>query len=265
MKSLFYILAVLAIGAAGFFGWTARENYNQQIADREALILANQNLSENIATEEKNEEQAIAARTLALDEKAETEASLESAVSNEKELRRTLDEYVNDLEEVVAEEAQVDAGIDAIKQLFPGTDLDGVPAKFKEIEAKEKKLIADVEDLELFKTKLEGEVSKNGVDIVRVEGKVNESLDNVRRNTFQASVTAVDNQWNFVIIGAGAKAGLTADTKLLVVRGGRLVGKLSIHELEANRAVADIDPGSVKLGSSLRRGDQVILEKVVSN
>lgn len=265
MKSLFYILSVLAIGAAGFFGWTAKENYTKQIDDRNALISANTALSKNIKDKEDEKAKATDARALALDEEATGKAGLESAVSNEKELRRTLDEYASELEEVVAEEAKADNAIAAIKKLFPGIELDQVATKFKEMEADEKKLIAEVEDLELFQTKLKEDVAKNGVDIVRVEGKVEESVNNVRGNTFQATVTAVDNDWDFVILGAGEKSGLTADSKLLVVRGGRLVGKLSIYKLEANRTVADIVPGSVKAGSTLQRGDQVILEKVRSN
>ncbi len=265
MKSLFYLLSVVAIGAAGFFGWTAKENYTQQLSDRDDLITKNRQLSESIAEKEDEKGKATDARALALDEEAEKKAGLEAAASKEKEIRRTLDEYQSQLEEVVAEEATVDAGIQKVKDLFPDIELDEVAGKVKAMEENEKKLISELEDLELFKTKLTEEVARNGADLVRVEGKVAESISNIKGNTFQATVTAVDSRWDFVIIGAGEKSGLTPDTKLLVVRGGKLVGKLSIHQLEANRAVADIDPGSVKLGSSLRRGDQVILEKVRSN
>jgi hypothetical protein len=265
MKSLFYLLSVVAIGAAGFFGWTAKENYTQQLEDRNTLIEANDKLSKSITEEEARKAKSTDARALALDEKAETQAELDSAVSNEKVFQRTLDEFTAKLEEDQAEEEKVDMGITKIEELFPGIQLDEVAAKVQALKEAEKKLSSDVEDLELFKTKLTEDVAKNGSDIVRVTSKVEESVNNIKGNTFQASVTAVDHEWDFVIIGAGEKSGLTADTKLLVVRGGRLLGKLSIHQLEANRAVADIEPGSVKLGSRLRPGDQVILEKVRSN
>ena len=265
MKSLFYILSVLAIGAAGYFGWTARENYGQQLEDRNGLITQNDKLSKSIRDEEDKRSEVAEARTTALDEEAEKKAALESASAKEKEIRRTLAEYQSQLEEAVAAEKVVDNGIVKIKDLFPDIELEEVAGRLQQMEEQEKKLNAELEDLELFKTKLTEEIAKNGSEIVRVEGKVAESMDNIRGNTFQASVTAVDNRWDFVIIGAGEKSGLTPETKLLVVRGGKLIGKLSIHQLEANRAVADIDPGSVKVGSSLRPGDQVILEKVRAN
>jgi len=265
MKSLFYILSVVAIGAAGFFGWTAKENYVNQLADRDALIEQNTNLSKNITEKQKDKDAANEARALALDEEAQTKASLESAVSKEKELGRTLDDIAGDLEDVVAEEAQIDKSIELIKAKFPDIELEGVPAKYSEMVDKEKKLTAEAEDLALFKTKLDEEIAKNKADIVRVKGKVEESRNRVKGNTFQATVTAVDNNWDFVIIGAGEKSGLDTDSKLLVHRGGRFLGKLSVSKLEANRAVADVEPGSLRKGVTLRAGDQVILEKVRSN
>ena len=52
MKSLFYVLAVVAIIAAGFYGWKAKENYRTQLADRDTLIAANKILSKNIKEKE---------------------------------------------------------------------------------------------------------------------------------------------------------------------------------------------------------------------
>jgi len=265
MKSLFYFLALAAIGAAGFFGWTARENYNEQIVERDALILRNDELSKSIITEEENKVTSTQARELALKEEADMNAALESAVSKEGELRKTLDQFASELEEEQAEEEKVDEAIAKIEELFPGTPLDEVPVRYQELVDREKKLNVEISELSDFKGRLTEEVTKNGLEINRVDGKIKETFDNVRKNTFQATITAVDHKWDFVIIGAGEKSGLGPDTKLYVVRGGRLVGKLSIHELEANRAVADITPGSVKSGSTLRRGDQVILQKVTSN
>jgi len=265
MKTIFHALSVLAIGAAGFFGWTAKANFEEQLEDRNALQSQNANLSKNITEKISDKDAADKARTVALDEEATTKASLESAVANEKELKSTLDDITNDLEEVVAEEAQIDEAIDEIKKLFPDIELDQVQEKYDEMVDQEKKLTAELEDLELFKVKLGEDIAKNKADVVRVKQKVADSKERVRNNTFQATVTAVDSEWDFVVIGAGEKSGLTAESKLLVQRGGRLLGKLSVYKLEANRAIADIEPGSLRPGVVLRRGDQVILEKVRSN
>ena len=64
MKSIFYSLAIVAIAAAGFFGWTAKDNYEAKIKERDGLILDNRNLSDNIDRETTNRETALRLRTL---------------------------------------------------------------------------------------------------------------------------------------------------------------------------------------------------------
>ncbi|MDA7868072.1 hypothetical protein N9A62_03650, partial [Akkermansiaceae bacterium] len=117
----------------------------------------------------------------------------------------------------------------------------------------------------LVKKRLEDEVAKNLAETSRIVEKINQSIERVEGNTFQATIVAVDNDWNFVVIGAGEKSGLTGDSKLLIQRNGRLLGKLLISKLEPNSAVADVEPGSLKNGVALQPGDQVILESVRSN
>ena len=265
MKSIFYTLSVIAIGAAGYFGWEAKNNFDQQLDDRNTLIEKNKNLSTNIKQKEKDKEQSTDARDLSLNERAETKAGLEAAVSNEGGLKRTLDDIGTELETVVAEEAQIDKAIDEIKELFPDIELPEVPGKYNEMVDNEKKLVAQVEEAELIKTKLQESIAKNIADSKRIGGKIKEANDRVRGNTFQATVTGVDNDWNFVVIGAGENSVLTSDSTLLVQRGGRYLGKLSVQKIEANSAIADIVPGSLSVGVVLQRGDQVILEKVRSN
>ena len=101
MKSIFYTLSVIAIGAAGYFGWEAKNNFDQQLGDRNTLIGENQNLSKDIKQKEKDKEQSTDARDLSLNERAETKAGLEAAVSNEGGLKRTLDDIGTELETVV--------------------------------------------------------------------------------------------------------------------------------------------------------------------
>ncbi len=265
MKSIFYILSVVAIGAAGFFGWEAKSKFEEQLSVRNGLIEDNKRLSKDITQKEKDKEQSTAARDLAKDERAETKAGLEAAVSSEGGLNRTLETIGSELETAVGEEAQIDKAITQIEELFPGIQLEEVPVKYQEMVDNEKKLVSQVEEFELIKTKLQETIAKNIADAKRTGGKIQAANDRVRGNTFQATVTGVDNEWNFVVIGAGENSGLTADSTLLVQRGGRLLGKLSVHKLEANSAIADIVPGSLSVGAILQRGDQVILEKVRSN
>ena len=265
MKSIFYSLAIVAIAAAGFFGWTAKDNYEAKIKERDGLILDNRNLSDNIDRETTNKETATAAKDLALNEEAKAGAELEAAKSKATELASSLDAVSGELEVAAAEKKKIDDSIEALRGKFPGIELEEVPRVVKDMEANQKRLVGEEQDASLVKKRLEEDIAKNLAESSRIVEKINQSIKRVEGNTFQATIVAVDNDWNFVVIGAGEKSGLTGDSKLLIQRDGRLLGRLLISKLEPNTAVADVEPGSLRNGVALQAGDQVILESVSSN
>ena len=68
-------------------------------------------------------------------------------------------------------------------------------------------------------------------------------------------IIAVDPKWNFVVLDVGEKAGAKQRGILMVSREGRLVGKVRISSVQADRSVANIVPGW-QLGDMME-GDQV--------
>ncbi len=264
-ETLTYSIAIVAIAASGFFGWSAKEKYTKTTKERIILEGENKNLSLSISEKEDERETATQAKDLALDEQAKAGAELESAKSKGTEQANTLDAVSGDLEVAVAEKKKIDASMEALRGKFPGIELEEVPRVVKDMEANQKKLVGEEEDASLVKKRLEEDIAKNLAESSRIVEKINQSIKRVEGNTFQATIVAVDNDWNFVVIGAGEKSGLTGDSKLLIQRDGRLLGKLLISKLEPNTAVADVEPGSLRNGVALQAGDQVILESVSSN
>lgn len=265
MKPLFYVLAVLAIGASGYFGWEVNKKHEEKIVERNELITRNKNLSKDITEQEGKKADADAALKTAQGESALAEQGLKAAQAKFGEFERTRDEIAGLLEEAEAEQAEVDKVVASFEKLFPDTELDDVPRIHQELVDKQKKLTAEVEAQEDIKSRLESDVAKNKADIVRVSGKIAESKARVAANTFQATVTAVDNNWDMVSIGAGERSGLSIESRLLVMRGGRLLGKLDVSKVGANTAIADVVPKSLRPGVMLQPGDQVILEKTKAN
>jgi hypothetical protein len=58
----------------------------------------------------------------------------------------------------------------------------------------------------------------------------------------------------------GKQDGVSTDSRLLIKRGTQLVGKLNITQIENYQTVAEIDMKSLKKGSSVQPGDQVIFD-----
>ncbi len=121
-------------------------------------------------------------------------------------------------------------------------------------EAKKKEVAAEEE-------KVAG-VQKRLDDVVN---KIEDRRKNFERNSLTARVVAVNQDWGFVVIDAGKSTGLTEETKLIVVRGGQAVGKVSVMSVESGRSMASIVAGSETNGNFIMPGDRVILENLVQN
>ena len=264
-ETLTYSLAIVAIAVSGFLGWNAKEKYEAKVKDRIELQGQNKNLTASISKEETNRDTATEAKDLALDEASKAKAELEAAKGSGAEKAKTLESVSSNLEVAAAEKKKIDASMEALRGKFPGIELGEVHRVVKELEASQKKLVGEEEDASLVKKRLEEDIAKNLAESSRIAEKNLQSIKRVEGNTFQATIVAVDNDWNFVVIGAGEKSGLTGSSKLLIQRDGRLLGKLLISKLEPNTAVADVEPGSLRNGVALQAGDQVILESVSAN
>jgi len=266
MKNLFYILSVVAIGVAAFFGWQVKDSNAEKIERRDVLFAKNKKLTDNIEEQTENKKVATKTMNVARDDKNEAIAKLDKAKADAGALKRTLAEVEARQEEAAARINKVDKLVAEIKEQVPGDiRIEDVPGIVSDLREEEKSKNKALEELDLIRTKLKGEVTKLKDEIVRTSGKIADSKERVGNNDFEASVSAVNNEWGFLIIGAGEKSGLTGDSKLLVKRGGRFVGKVAISSLEANQAIAEVVPGSLGKGVVVQAGDRVILEDVRSN
>ena len=72
----------------------------------------------------------------------------------------------------------------------------------------------------------------------------------------KGTVLTVDPKWNFVVLDLGSDKGMLEGGVLMVHRNSKLVGKVRIKEVMANRSVANLMSGW-KLGD-IEEGDQVL-------
>jgi hypothetical protein len=92
-----------------------------------------------------------------------------------------------------------------------------------------------------------------------------ERSSRIGRNVMDAVVTAVNQDWGFLVIGAGSNSGFTPQTDLLVERDGRKIGRVRPSSIEATQTIAEIDLESLASGVRLQPGDRVILAQPVAN
>jgi FKBP-type peptidyl-prolyl cis-trans isomerase len=127
--------------------------------------------------------------------------------------------------------------------------------------AREKKL----EELETLVAAAEKKLAQNNSDADRLTQRKLERNNRISRNAMEAVITAVEQGWGFVVIGAGSNTGFTPQTSLLVKRDGKLIGRVRPSSIEPNQTIAEIDQESLVLGVRLQPGDRVILARPATN
>ncbi len=74
----------------------------------------------------------------------------------------------------------------------------------------------------------------------------------------RGTVLAVNQAYNFVVLNFGGRQGLEANTELLVLRRGALIGKIRVSSVEPATAIGDIVSTSLARGVQVQPGDVVI-------
>jgi hypothetical protein len=72
----------------------------------------------------------------------------------------------------------------------------------------------------------------------------------------KGTIVAVDPKWNFVVLDVGEKAGAKPRGIFMVSRNGKLLGKVKVATVHADRSIANVLPGWQLEG--ILEGDQVI-------
>jgi hypothetical protein len=69
---------------------------------------------------------------------------------------------------------------------------------------------------------------------------------------------AVNQAYNFVVLNLGGRQGVEANTEMLVLRGGTLIGKIRVSSVEPATAIGDIITNSLARGVQVQPGDTVV-------
>ncbi|MEZ5324328.1 MAG: hypothetical protein R3F19_04615 [Verrucomicrobiales bacterium] len=243
------IIAALLLAGAGAVSHLKK----QDVADaRKELMQAEENkggLGDKVEAAEK----AVEAR------KAELASTKEKGEAD----RKTL----SDLEEQVASlksdlDAKDQAKADAEAALSGMEEKIAVVGKIDELKTVITQLQAEKRAAEdkvgNLKSQLAGAISeKKSTDAALASVKKSE-LDKAsgRMNgSFTTRVGTVDSSWRYITISSGDAQGVVKDAILEVVRGGEVVGKVKISNVEPSRSAADVVPGSFVEGTNIRPGD----------
>jgi myosin heavy subunit len=269
MKPIFHSIALLAAIAGIYFSYDLSQKFEDQQTERLALTKENSEKTDiAIATEKdlKDERERLAK---AKEEKALTEQNLANLKAEETKLRREMAALDQSIEQQNIEFSHLTKAMDEVKVILAslGSDvtLENLPDKVKEIEQDK---LAKEAKLQELTTVLEGAKNKNEsqkAEVARL-GEIKAKRDTrIRYNAMESTITAVNQDWGFVVVGAGSNTGFTPQTSLLVERNGYRIGKLQPTSIEPTQTIADIEFDSLAPGVRLQPGDRVLLADPATN
>ena len=259
LSKLLLILSVLALGAASYFGFQNRDKFKTTRLEKDSLLKQIKVIENETDALIKDNDAKIAQITAADGTKQQKNVALQGATSARKSKEA---ELANINKEITDSQAELTKLTDELNRILDGKTVDEmaqtVETLSKEVdtlktdkETQNKELDLHTKELADAKSQL---AAKQKSDADRSRG--------IALNSTEGTVVATNQDYGFAVVNIGKNKGVTADSKLIVMRDGQRIGQLSITSIEANRTVGDIVQKSLAGGQSVAPGDRVIFEKV---
>lgn len=269
MKAILYVVAILVAGGATFFTLEHTKKFEALQKDRLATIAENKKVSADADVTEKNlkDERALLAKA---EQKRE---ELTQSITTLKSTGAGLERDVNSLDDTLkgqdAEFAELEKTLQEVNKILAdlggNVTLDSLPEKITQIEEDKKAKQAKLDELETLVSAAEKLLEKNRAELDRLVQRKIQRNRNIGRNSMESVITAVNQDWGFLVIGAGSNSGFTPQTSLIVQRDGRMIGRIRPSSIEPTQTIAEIDFNSLASGVRLQPGDRVMLAKPNTN
>ena len=263
MTKLLLIISIVALLGSGTISFLNRQSL---VKTREAKDKANAETAKIL--EEKRETFVLKAKEFVKDidsqkrTLADNEATLDLTRSNMKTVKAEIEAEKAKDEPLTTEIQKFNKLLSDLQAKFPGMKAADIAAKIEELKKSEKSLTEEQEALLAEVEVLSKRAEANMSEVQRLEEKQVTRAAGIARNSAQATITAVNQDWGFVVFNAGEDMGVSSDSKLYIKRGTQILGRLKVISVESRLTVANIDAKSVREGATIMPGDKVIFGNV---
>lgn len=251
MAKILLGLSVLFMTVSAVFGVlntskarTLRDATEKNIAARTQAEQSRLAKEKEIAAREAAVAAAVAKNAESETKVASAEADLIKTQQERAELQAQLQQRQSEIDELKAHLA--DAGP---KELMPDAlPMPGTGDLQTQLEDTRRQLDNAEREKQLLTDKIR---SGTGARAAAVAQPARPRAASPRNLNARGTVLAVNQAYNFVVLNIGNRQGLEANSEMLVLRGGSLIGRIRVSSVEPATAIGDI------IGSSLPRGVQV--------
>jgi hypothetical protein len=265
MKVIFNILLIVAALGAAYFSQIQSKKFEDQQAKRQDLVKKQTQVAATNASTEKDLKARREALTASRGELELAEAGVTALKSAETSLKRDVAAVDASLEAQKVELADLEKAVEEVNKAIAAAGggqnvtADTVGDEVVKLQESLKTKTAKVEELKTLVDGAEKKIVSNRAESKRLSDRAVESSVRISRNAMEAVVTAVNQDWGFLVIGAGSNSGFTPQTSLLVQRDGKFIGRVKPTAIEATQTIADIDLDSLAAGVRIQPGDRVLI------
>ena len=262
MKSIYFLIPaliaiILSIGLSVNNRTTLKETRTERIKNNDLIVGVLNKIKQEDDPALIASYEALYAQEVRL---AESKANTDTHNVNIKRLDNEISGLNSEKAPVDKKIATAENAVKEISERFPGTTLQNVAEKIKQLESD---LETAKQDLATRKTELEvvnKKVAANEVRIEKAEKVQTDRLSSIGRNATEGLITAVNTDWGFVLVNIGKDQGVQGDSQLIVQRDGIRIGNLNVVSIQPGLTVADINQKG--LSDSVEPGDKVIFENI---
>ena len=261
-KKILYALSVLLAGAAAYYSFANKAKLEGQIS----LFEETRDKKDSVEKTEDRTSKTLAETAAELEKadvrNAELIADMENMKSRETSMNKSKEEAqvkIDEAEARLANFAKVKAEID---EQLKGVNVPWaqIPAEIKRQQEVRKKRGDDLDLLNEHIAKLTKDVADKRASNSRESDRLSKIRTKIARNAKVGAITSVNSTWGFVIVNLGTNnSNVTPQSKLLVTRNGRLLGRLTPNSVEASQTVCDLNARDINPGVRIQPGDQVTL------
>lgn len=269
MKAIFHIVLIAAACGAAFFSFSHSSKFKaveEQLKSTAAENTEATSKADGADKEIKDLKAKLATAEERRDLLTQTVSSLKSSTSS---LQNDLKKLDADLKVQDGEFEELNKTLEQVNVILAdlggGVTLDTLPEKIQQIEDDKTARQTKLDELEQLTAGAEKSLSSSRAELDRLAKRSVERSSRISRNSMEAVVTAVNQDWGFLVIGAGSNSGFAPQNPLLVERDGRMIGRVRPSSVEPTQTIAEIDLKSLSAGVRIQPGDRVILAKPTSN
>ena len=269
MKAILYGVAILVAGGASVFSYMHSTKFKALESERIEAIAVTKKLTADADVADKKIKDERVLLAASQDKKELATQSVSALTSTANSLANDSSRLDGDMKVQDEEFALLQSALEEVNTILAdlavGVTLETLPETIQKIEEDKVAKIAKLEELGTVVAGAKKSLAVRRAEEDRLAQRAAVRNANISRNSMEAVITAVNQDWGFVVIGAGSNSNFTPQTSLLVQRDGRMIGRVRPSSIEPTQTIAEVDLKSLAPGVRLQAGDRVILAKPFSN